>query len=92
MKAIYGQNVVPSLADWYLGTHGYEAQQTSEPVPPDRPDNLFKPVAGDYAAHGIFAERAKNFSLQSWLDLHLAPLGLAAAGLVTLGALLRSRN
>ncbi len=83
--AIYGQDVAPHLADKYLGRTGYDAQQTSEPVSPDRRDNLFEPVPGDYAAHGIFTSQAKNFSLQSWADVHRTPLALSA-GLLGLGA------
>ena len=92
IKAIYGQNFVPGFADWYLGTHGYESQQTSEPVPSDRPDNLFQPVAGDYAAHGIFTKTAKAFSLLNWLNLHRTQVGLGAAGLFSLAALVWRRK
>lgn len=92
MKAIYGQDVAPSFADWYLGTHGYEAQQTPELVAPDRPDNLFEPVKGDWAAHGIFTEQAKDFSLQNWVNLRRAPLALAVAGIAGVGAWLWRRN
>lgn len=89
--AIYGQEAAPGLADWYLGKTGYKGQQTSEPVSPDRPDNLFEPVPGDYAAHGIFTERAKNFSMQSWADENRKPLAIAA-GLIGLGAFLWRKN
>lgn len=92
MKAIYGQDFAPSFADWYLGKHGYEAQQTAEPVAPNRPDNLFEPVAGDWAAHGIFTETAKGFSLQNWANLRRIPIALAAAGVAGVGALLLRRN
>jgi NAD(P)-dependent dehydrogenase (short-subunit alcohol dehydrogenase family) len=92
VKAIYGQDVAPSFADWYLGTHGYDAQQTNEPVPPDRPDNLFEPVPGDWAAHGIFTDQSKDFSLQSWVNLRRVPVALAAAGIAGIGALLWKRN
>ena len=85
VKAIYGQGIVPGLADWYLGKNGYDSQQTPDPVAPNRPDNLFEPVPGRYAAHGIFTDQAKNFSLQTWADLHRVPLALAA-GLIGAGA------
>ncbi len=87
VTAIYTQDVAPGLADRYLGRNGYDSQQTSEPVAADRPDNLFEPVAGDYAAHGIFTDKAKNFSYQSWADLHRTPLLMALAGAIGLGAL-----
>ncbi len=92
VAAIYGQDVVPGLADSYLAKHGYDSQQTSTPVSPDRPDNLFEPVPGDYAAHGIFTRQAKTFSFQSWADMHRTSLSLLGAGLVGIGALLWKRN
>ncbi len=92
VMAIYGQDVAPGFADWYLGKTGYKGQQTQERVSADRPDNLFESVPGDYAAHGIFTKRAKNFSVQSWMNLHRTPLALGAAGLAGLGALLWRRN
>lgn len=87
-KAIYGQEVAPGFADWYLGKNGYSAQQTDQPVSPDRPDNLFEPVPGDYAAHGAFTGKAKNFSVQTWMTLHRTTLAIAAAGLAGASALL----
>jgi short-subunit dehydrogenase len=92
VTAIYGQNIAPGFADWYLGTHAYQAQQTAQSVPPDRPDNLFEPVPGDYAAHGIFSNRAKSSSLQSWMDLRRAPLTAAAAALIGAGVFLFKRK
>jgi short-subunit dehydrogenase len=84
VKAIYGQEVAPSYADRYLAKNAYDGQQTAEPVSPQRPDNLFEPVAGDYGAHGIFDERAKTFSVQNALNLSpyravAAVAGVAAA-------------
>jgi NAD(P)-dependent dehydrogenase (short-subunit alcohol dehydrogenase family) len=70
VKAIYGQDVVPGYADRYLAEHAWDAQETSAPLPEHRPDNLFEPVDQDFAAHGIFDDRARTFSLQSWLDLN----------------------
>jgi NAD(P)-dependent dehydrogenase (short-subunit alcohol dehydrogenase family) len=70
VKAIYGQDVAPAYADRYLARNGYEAQETAEPVPEHRQDNLFEPVEADFAAHGIFDERAHAVSVQSWLDRH----------------------
>jgi short-subunit dehydrogenase len=89
--AIYGQDVAPGFADWYLGKNGYNSQQTDQPVSPDRPDNLFEPVPGNYAAHGIFTDRSKNFSAQTWMTLHRTTLAIAAAGLAGAGALLRRK-
>ncbi len=81
LKAIYGQELAPGYADRYLGRTGFESQQTDQPVPSDRPDNLFEPVDGDWAAHGIFSDRARSFSSQTWLDLHRGTAAAAFAGL-----------
>ena len=36
VRAIVGNAVAPALVDRYLARNGYEAQQTDEPVDPDR--------------------------------------------------------
>jgi NAD(P)-dependent dehydrogenase (short-subunit alcohol dehydrogenase family) len=92
VEAIYAQEIAPSFADHYLAKNCFEGQQTSEPVSPDRPDNLFEPVPGDYSAHGIFDDRARGFSVQSTMNLELMNLtahrGLAAfAGIALTGLL-----
>ncbi|HLJ15564.1 MAG TPA: SDR family oxidoreductase [Bryobacteraceae bacterium] len=92
VEAIYAQEIAPSFADRYLAKHAFDDQQTAEPVSPNRPDNLFEPVQADYAAHGIFGDRAKSFSVQSSIDLELMNLtahrGLAAfAGMALTGLL-----
>jgi NAD(P)-dependent dehydrogenase (short-subunit alcohol dehydrogenase family) len=86
-EAIIGQRVAPGFADKYLADHAFQGQQTSEPVSEDRPDNLFEPVHGNYAADGVFSERARNWAITNKLDLNplglgwVLSLGLAAAGL-----------
>jgi hypothetical protein len=92
MKAIYGQEVAPGFADWYLGRTGYSSQQTAQPVSPNRPDNLFAPVPADYAANGIFTGVAKSFSGQNWLNLHRAPVSLITVGALGLAAVLWKMN
>jgi short-subunit dehydrogenase len=100
VEAIYAQEIAPSFADRYLAKHCFDGQQTSEPVSPNRPDNLFEPVQGDYSAHGIFDNRAKSFSAQSSMNLKLMNLtahrGLVAfAGIALTGLLvaaLRKRD
>lgn len=92
LKAIWANKLVPGLADRYLAYAGYDSQQTSEPVPADRYDNLWRTVPGDYGAHGRFGERAKDASLQLWLNTHAVGLGSAALlGLVLAGAALARR-
>jgi hypothetical protein len=83
IKAILGNAVAPAAADLYLARTGYQAQQTDEPVPADRPDNLFEPVPGAQAAHGPFDNRARRQSIQLWGRTH----PLVVSGLATAGAL-----
>jgi NAD(P)-dependent dehydrogenase (short-subunit alcohol dehydrogenase family) len=85
IRAIVGQKVVPGFADRFLARHGFDAQQTDEPAPPSRPDNVDRPLPGDRGAHGAFDARARPFSLELWLRTHpwlsagAAAVGLAAA-------------
>lgn len=56
----------PGLVDRYLARTGYQSQQTDKPVDPQRPNNLFEPVPGDYSAHGPFDEQARKRSRHLW--------------------------
>ncbi len=70
-KAVWGNKFFPGLGDWYLGRAGYDAQQTDEPRDPDRPHNLWEPVDqhSDYGAHGVFDDRARDWSWHLWLTM-----------------------
>ena len=68
--AIGANLFVPGLLDRYLARTNFEAQQTDQPVSPDRLDNLDKPVPGAHGAHGIFDAKAKPRSVQSQLSMH----------------------
>lgn len=80
VATILGNKLVPGLADRYLARNGYSAQQASEPLSPDRRDNLYEPVPGDHGAHGIFDEKASDTSPQLWMTEHRGTLAAAAAG------------
>ncbi|PWU19646.1 MAG: short-chain dehydrogenase [Verrucomicrobia bacterium] len=88
-KAIEGNKLIPGTLDHYLATKGYSGQQTDEPNPPDRPDNLWDPLDGecgaDYGAHGEFGARCRRSSHQLWLTEHREWLGVAAAALAGAG-------
>jgi NAD(P)-dependent dehydrogenase (short-subunit alcohol dehydrogenase family) len=86
LVAIVANRLAPRLVDRYLAATGYEAQLTSEPVEPDRRDNLFAPLPGDAGTHGDFDARARRFSVQLWLNRHRGWLA-AGAGLAALAAL-----
>lgn len=93
LKAIWANKLIPGLVDRYLAYAGYDSQQTSEPVPADRHDNLWCTVPGDHGAHGRFAGRAKKASVQLWLNTHALGLGIAAAlGLAVAGGLYARRG
>ena len=79
VKAIVGNALAPGIADVYLAADGYEAQQADQPLPHERPGNLFEPAAGDPGAHGPFDEDARTYSLQLWAAKHRRTLGLAGA-------------
>ncbi len=82
-KAIVGEKLAPALADRYLADHGYESQQTDEPVAPDRRDNLYEPLPGDHGAHGTFDARSRTFSPVLWASEHRGALaGVAGAALM----------
>jgi NAD(P)-dependent dehydrogenase (short-subunit alcohol dehydrogenase family) len=89
VATMWGNTIAPAVVDWYLARHGYEAQQTNEPVRAGRRDNLWAPVPGDHGAHGEFDARARSFSVQAWLNQHR---GIAAAALVVAGTLLAARG
>ena len=80
VKAIFGNKIAPWLGDWYLARQGYEAQQYDGHEDPNRPDNLYDPVAGDHGAHGNFDDRARPHSWEFWAESHVRWLG-AALGL-----------
>lgn len=63
VATVLGNKFMPDLADRYLARTGYSSQLTDNPVPPDRPSNLFYPIQGDYGAHGIFDGQARD---ESW--------------------------
>lgn len=96
IAAIYGNKFFPAVGDWYLGETGYESQQVADmPVDPNRPNNLWQPVAGDHGAHGIFDEQSYEFSPQAWANTHPAwVMPLAGVGIAAIGAAawLWSRN
>lgn len=84
IKAIAGNKIAPGLIDRCLARTGYESQQTNDPVPPDRRDDLFIPVdeERDFGARGVFDRRSRDSSLIVTATLHRGWL-LAGAALVT---------
>ncbi len=88
---IIGNKLAPWLAERYLARTAVAGQQTDEPVPPDRPANLFDPLDAerDEGSHGIFDAQAHGRSAQAWLSRHRRSAGLAAATALAGGAAAR---
>ena len=80
VEAIFGNKIAPSFADRYLARHGYQSQQYDGPADPNRPNNLWEPVAGDHGAHGAFDKRARPFSFEAWAETHPAVFAMAGVG------------
>jgi NAD(P)-dependent dehydrogenase (short-subunit alcohol dehydrogenase family) len=92
MVTLLGNAVAPGLGDRYLARTGFDSQQTDEPVPADRPDNLYEPVPGPGATHGDFDARATDRSIQWLATRHRRVLAVVAGtSLMAIGALGRSR-
>jgi NAD(P)-dependent dehydrogenase (short-subunit alcohol dehydrogenase family) len=90
-EAIIGNKLFPGFVDRYLARQGYEAQQTQEPVQPDRSDNLWHPIPGDHGPHGAFTARSARTSPLLWLSTHGRSLGLALATVAVFGLLRTTR-
>ena len=86
VKAIAGNKLAPSFVDRYVARHEYDAQQYDGPEDPNRPDNLWHPVAGDHGAHGAFDRHARSFSFEFWAAMHAKQLAIAA-GLIGIAAI-----
>ncbi len=84
VQAVVGNKLAPALLDHYLGATGFDAQQTAQPVAPDRRNNLWAPVDDerDHGAHGSFDRRARDWSPQMWANKNRVGLALGALGLV----------
>lgn len=86
IEAIVSDKLAPRIGDWKLASSAFEAQQTEEPIPAHRPDDLYAPLSGDHGAHGAFDAEARHFSVAWWLSKHRAAIAAGAAALVLAGA------
>jgi NAD(P)-dependent dehydrogenase (short-subunit alcohol dehydrogenase family) len=86
-KAIVGERVAPGAIDHYLAARGFDSQQTDEPEPERRRDNLLAPVRGVHATHGRFDARAHRRSPFARAARHKKALAAGAAVIAALWAL-----
>jgi short-subunit dehydrogenase len=94
--SVIGNAIAPGVGDRYLARSGFHSQLADDPIEPDRPDNLFGPVAGDPGARGRFSDEANERSAQWSLTRHRRLLGAAGltsvlAGAAAAGVKLRGR-
>ncbi len=90
---IWSSKLMPSLLDRFLGRFGYDLQQAKDtPISPNRPDNLWQPIAGRHVVHGSYSEQALKTSLSSWLNMHRGWLAVAGAGVVGLAWASQRKN
>lgn len=87
--AVWGDKIAPGMLDKYLANTAVAGQKSGEPLPQDRPANLWKPVPGDYAAHGRFGDESRNNSAWLWVVMNRNWL---AAGSVALALALGTRS
>ena len=82
---VWAGRLAPGLVDRYLAKTNYKGQQTDEPIPPDRPSYLWRPVPGDPGAHGDFDSEAHASSPQVVVTTH-RPLVASVAGAAAVAA------
>jgi len=84
---ILGHKLMPGWMDRYMANNAWSGQMIDEPATP-RPDNLHEPVPGHQGAHGVFDDRARDWSPMLWANLNrglIAALGAATAAALALG-------
>ncbi len=87
-----GQSTAPRLVDAALARQGIPAQRTDDPSGGHADGTLYAPRADDNRVEGDFGDRARRFSLYTWLETHPRAGALAAAGALAGTALLASRR
>ncbi|MFK7600892.1 MULTISPECIES: SDR family oxidoreductase [Deinococcus] len=84
--AVWGNNFLPAVGDWYLAKTCINGQMTDQAQPKDAPDNMFHPLDDekDWGMHGRFDDRARTTSWELPLDEHrtlfAGALAVAVAG------------
>jgi NAD(P)-dependent dehydrogenase (short-subunit alcohol dehydrogenase family) len=79
LGAVLAEKFVPRLLDHYLARTGIAGQQSQQPIPANRPDNLWTPVPGPFAAQGSFGRGAWTVSPAFWAAKHRGWLWAGAA-------------
>jgi hypothetical protein len=87
------QVLSPAVMDATFAKIGIPAQRTDEPKSVDAPNSLYEPETQDHRVEGDFSNKARRFSLYTWLETHPLVGNLALGGMLGAGtALLLARN
>ncbi|MDW6023555.1 SDR family oxidoreductase [Mesorhizobium sp. BAC0120] len=79
VQVILGNMAVPGFVDHYLARLGYSAQETGQPLPADRRDNLETPVSSLHRTRGSFGAEAHAYAPA--LPGQAVRIGIAMLGL-----------
>lgn len=86
------QMLAPKLVDAAMARVGIPSSRTDEPDPGGSPGNVRAPRADDNRVEGRFSDRARRFSLYTWLETHPPAKAIAAGGALAGVALLLARG
>ncbi|RKT35874.1 short-subunit dehydrogenase [Microbacterium sp. AG1240] len=92
---VLGTRFAGRFMDWYLAKTAWSGQLSPDHTDPQLPANLYEPVAGDHGARGIFDDKAKSGSIQTWAIHHrrlLAGAGVAGSAVAAIGGALALRR
>lgn len=76
VETVVGQKLAPGLLDRYLAHAGWEGQFTPDRADPQRPNNLFAPVSGQHATHGVFDAVARERDVLTHVLVRLGAAGV----------------
>jgi NAD(P)-dependent dehydrogenase (short-subunit alcohol dehydrogenase family) len=82
-RAILGQRFIPGILDHLAAQLAWDGQMYDGPSDPDQPVNLYAPVPGHQAAHGVFDDRARSRSWDVPLTVYASLIPSAVTGAVT---------
>jgi hypothetical protein len=85
LETVLGNDVWPGFLDRLLARQAVEGQQTDEPLPVDRLDDLDQPITALHRTRGSFSDEAAHGAVL--LPAPLVRLGVVAAGAVAFFAL-----
>lgn len=97
LEVILGNMVLPAFLDRYLAKFAFQGQETTQPVSPERKDNLVSPVPSLHRTHGRFGSEARNDAvitsgtLSRVMPLLVGGLLIFAAGMLTTASVAEPR-